>query len=757
MKFRFKKNENNNIIMDGLELNPSYYPNSGNRIMTLLFKGLIVYLVAAGLIGGALSATKSSFNDIIFNIFIIFIAVIICFIYFNKKTENIGDILYVILLVIVGLRFRNYINTGFYSWMNDIIGAASVYFDLSDVGGYATSLSNSSTSMTIAACYLGAIVAIIVILSIVKKMHYLDLVLDVILILFLPSYLELEPNRYYSTILICGIIMSIIWSLSGRFEKIDNTSVYSIKKNFIFYNYSPKALMGVFLQSTLVVLVTLTCIFSVLSNDNYSIIRTKSDMKRKSDEVVEIFITSGFGGFFNRYENVGGISSGRLGGVSSIRLDYKTNLEVTFAPYNFSPVYLRTFVGADYVPYENRWMAADNSMVNNREYEYLFQSYNENKDFTAQSKFVVNNVEGEYGEYYGYYSDRRHSLRRGESAESYIYPRFDGTSMSLEAISISEDERRYYLTVPNDNRPSIIKITEQMGLSSDMDEMDIANIIKDYYLENIPYTLRPGSTPWNKDFINYFLDRNKKGYCVHFASAATLMFRQLGIPARYVEGYAFDYNDIIAGEVVEGVDVSQYYDGYSEIKKLGVIKVNVLDANAHAWVEIFTDEYGWIPVELTPPSSDTEDNRESIFDRFLRMFTVDRTDEAVNQNEGLGEFDSSKLFILLYVFIILFIVLPVLYFCIRFLVYIYIYAKADINTKLIYRYRIFIKRNRHRYNDESRLLNYRSSMEYICGDKVDDGILNSAIRILEKAGFSNTSITQSEFDETINILKKKYK
>ena len=35
----------------------------------------------------------------------------------------------------------------------------------------------------------------------------------------------------------------------------------------------------------------------------------------------------------------------------------------------------------------------------------------------------------------------------------------------------------------------------------------------------------------------YFLSDSRRGYCMHYASAATLMLRALGVPARYVQGY----------------------------------------------------------------------------------------------------------------------------------------------------------------------------------------------------------------------------
>lgn len=109
---------------------------------------------------------------------------------------------------------------------------------------------------------------------------------------------------------------------------------------------------------------------------------------------------------------------------------------------------------------------------------------------------------------------------------------------------------------------------------------EAASVIKSYLDHETSYTLKPGATPIDQDFITYFLTENKKGYCVHYASTATLMFRYLGLPARYVEGYH--------------VSKSSFQDQGT---------ASVLDKDAHAWVEVFDEEQGWLPIEVTPSST----------------------------------------------------------------------------------------------------------------------------------------------------------
>ena len=60
---------------------------------------------------------------------------------------------------------------------------------------------------------------------------------------------------------------------------------------------------------------------------------------------------------------------------------------------------------------------------------------------------------------------------------------------------------------------------------------------------------------------------------MHFATTATLLYRSLGYPARFVSGYS------------------------AVVEKTTTL---VPDYAAHAWTEIWIDGLGWIPVDVTP-------------------------------------------------------------------------------------------------------------------------------------------------------------
>ena len=147
--------------------------------------------------------------------------------------------------------------------------------------------------------------------------------------------------------------------------------------------------------------------------------------------------------------------------------------------------------------------------------------------------------------------------------------------------SYIQKTREYYLSYPVEPCVRLSDYCSKTPLTT-------VNEVTTYILVTLQnkarYSTNPGSTPYNKDVVDYFLFDNGLGYCVHFASAATLMYRMYGIPARYVSGFAIDPKNFT--EAADGESV--YYTA------------NVTDEYAHAWVEIYLKNYGWVPVEVTP-------------------------------------------------------------------------------------------------------------------------------------------------------------
>ena len=98
--------------------------------------------------------------------------------------------------------------------------------------------------------------------------------------------------------------------------------------------------------------------------------------------------------------------------------------------------------------------------------------------------------------------------------------------------------------------------------------------VQTYFRENIIYSnaARPGKNAMKALFENY------SGNDEACATAATLMFRYYGIPARYIEGY------LVTDEDAMNMESGKAY--------------NIPRSNEHAWTEIYVDGVGWVPIEV---------------------------------------------------------------------------------------------------------------------------------------------------------------
>ena len=140
-------------------------------------------------------------------------------------------------------------------------------------------------------------------------------------------------------------------------------------------------------------------------------------------------------------------------------------------------------------------------------------------------------------------------------------------------------ENYTYLTLRERNL-----LAQNIGTAGDqskghIDYKTAIDAIRSYLDENFIYTEElGGSMPEDSDGLEDFLTTHK-GYDVHFATAAALMFRYYGIPARYVEGYLVTPRDV---ENAGGADITVGRD------------------RIHAWPEIYIDGIGFVPVEVSP-------------------------------------------------------------------------------------------------------------------------------------------------------------
>jgi transglutaminase-like putative cysteine protease len=131
-----------------------------------------------------------------------------------------------------------------------------------------------------------------------------------------------------------------------------------------------------------------------------------------------------------------------------------------------------------------------------------------------------------------------------------------------------------YLELPRETKEALLQIAAANGL--DASSATIIEDVQSYIVNAGVYNRAYKPIPDNVDFALYFLETSHEGICQHFATAGVVMYRALGIPARYVTGYA------------SPTAANQW--------------VTVTSDQAHAWVEIYIDGFGWVPIEVTAPS-----------------------------------------------------------------------------------------------------------------------------------------------------------
>lgn len=161
-----------------------------------------------------------------------------------------------------------------------------------------------------------------------------------------------------------------------------------------------------------------------------------------------------------------------------------------------------------------------------------------------------------------------------------IQPYFSDNGATYQEVQDAyiKEAAGIYTQVPEEEIPRLTRLCRE----NPMEDLEHITTFILYTLQsNASYTRTPGMFPFNEDPVEYFLFQGQEGYCQHFASAAVLMYRLYGVPARYVTGYA--------------VSPSAFQEQAD-----GTYRAVVTDESAHAWPEIFIRDYGWTPVEVTP-------------------------------------------------------------------------------------------------------------------------------------------------------------
>lgn len=347
----------------------------------------------------------------------------------------------------------------------------------------------------------------------------------------------------------------------------------------------------------------------------------------------------------------GGISAGRLGQYDTIHFENENHLKLTVGNTGNGAIYLRGYVGSRYTG--NSWQKLPRKSYKevNKLFEFgssiqeistervnsmmailsgLYDGKIVSQPFSETSVMEIENVGASrrwtYTPYFYYPTEdlisdddtlptanlfQTKTRLVYQSLESWdsllgVDSNIDSWVENIDGVpwkSFYSRKEREYREFVYDNYMDVPKSCEK-AVERFVDKFEALEmqpyLLSSYFSGYFTYTLSPGRLPKGEDFITRFLDETQSGYCTHFASAAVMIFRYLGIPARYVEGYLVKKGQDRTSDTKETVAYKALRRQSEKEVYSPAIEIDVKDNNAHAWPEVYISQLGWVPVEVTP-------------------------------------------------------------------------------------------------------------------------------------------------------------
>ncbi len=322
----------------------------------------------------------------------------------------------------------------------------------------------------------------------------------------------------------------------------------------------------------------------------------------------------------------GGLNEGNLSGLSSAEISGKTAMEITVTKIPEGKIYLKAFVGSFYTGKEWDKLGAlefakvispfggakDKRNLMSEPYRKIADGNNSVKEQQIELSLKATSSKFAYTPYYS-------NITKGDSVNLDAFVEGDGKKQRQYTYYPAEDVERisstslaqsselwkeYQEFVKKTYVEEYTQLKELRKFCNTLNKNSSATVgsgIDQMFNRYLRYSRKPGEMPKDMDFIEGFLFEKRVGFCVHFASAATVIYQICGIPARYVEGYTVS-------------------PGQFTLQEDGTYKAFITDEKAHAWCEVFDDELGWQVREHTLSYTENEDLGsyvvDSVSDRF---------------------------------------------------------------------------------------------------------------------------------------------
>lgn len=311
----------------------------------------------------------------------------------------------------------------------------------------------------------------------------------------------------------------------------------------------------------------------------------------------------------------GGVEDGSLTQSDGLALQGLEDLLVTTDEKPTETVYLRGFIGAEYDGHS--WQPADAEQFDNAaaswktdgdsrlaiaNLPFLRAAY----DGAAPQQMTVQRLHASdaytFAPYNAYFNDYYRldgdGAAAGQTAQDdtfYYFPRGEAKTLltaradadpsvldRLESAYAAYAESRYLATPDGADYGTLQEFCDaaekEHKLTGDADA--IRTFVRSYLNEHCTYTSDPLQPADGADPVLYFLNESHAGSSTQFASSAVVLCRMLGLPARYVVGYAAPQSLFAESD-----------GGWQAVLQ---------DDNAHAWAEVYLAGQGWTPLETTP-------------------------------------------------------------------------------------------------------------------------------------------------------------
>lgn len=395
--------------------------------------------------------------------------------------------------------------------------------------------------------------------------------------------LYVEKAKTYFALFLLGALTLYSYQLYGRRLKAWRSSDTQVEKdvgtNWIFIS---TAAVSIALVASLALPLNIEPVRWPWLND--SVVRLFPFMADLRNDSMESFSY----GFNSRFSlNSAGYISRRLGGA----INADDSVLMTLRTRSDDTLYLRGTVKEKYLG--NSWYKSERNYKQYTPGDPMDLPFGEGVRTLERTleikneKLVTSTIFAPYSVYKVMHDSR--SIFSDEDSEVYAskmtmkgeaysvicrIPSIDETSLRFARIdNLSAADLAAYTAIDPDIPERVKELAYEITAKHN-NNYDKAKALEEYLRKNYKYNRKPGELPQNAEFIDHFLFEGKEGYCTYFATAMSILLREVGIPSRYVEGFISRY-DGRDSRAIKGSD-------------------------AHAWVEVYFDDHGWVTFEPTP-------------------------------------------------------------------------------------------------------------------------------------------------------------